>query len=156
MAAAARTEVHTVVRNVLVVDDSAPFRDVVTSALRRAGLDAAGAPGGHTAWPLLESLRPDLVLLDLSMPVVNGRQFLRQLRTSATLSHTLVVLVSGRAAAGDPWQADRHVVGRLVKGQFGLSELVDRVKLAITSRELEGAATNSGDAAQGRTLTPPA
>jgi two-component system phosphate regulon response regulator PhoB len=123
---------RSVLPRVLVVDDSAPFRDVVIAALRRAGVEAAGAADGRTAWPLMESLRPDLVLLDLSMPDVNGRQFLRKLRTTAALCGTPVLLVSGRCeSAHDPWQADRHLVGRLVKGRFGLSELVEKVRLAL-------------------------
>ena len=75
-----------------------------------------------------------LILLDLSMPEMNGRQFLRRLRLVPRFSSTPVFLVSGLAeSAAGSWGADRNVLGRLVKGRFGLSELVERVTRALAA-----------------------
>jgi CheY-like chemotaxis protein len=80
---------------------------------------------------ILGSVRPDLILLDLSMPKINGRQFLRRLRLDPRCPSTPVLLVSGSAgSAAGPWRANRHLLGRLAKARFGLSERVNRVALA--------------------------
>ena len=57
---------------VLVVDDEPTVREVVVSYLRRDGHDVAEAGDGHTALELLESDPPDLVVLDMMLPGVNG------------------------------------------------------------------------------------
>ena len=118
----------------MIVDDSPLFREAVAHALKRAGIDSVAAADGAEAWAAMEAVRPDLILLDLSMPTMNGRQFLRQLRIDPRFSQTPVILISGlpESAAG-PWAADRHLLGRLAKGRFGLSELVERVTQALTT-----------------------
>jgi CheY-like chemotaxis protein len=75
----------------------------------------------------------------LAMPNMNGPQFLRQLRLNARFSQTPVLLVSGLPeAATGPWAADRHLLGRLVKGRFRLTELVAIMAGAIASSAVDG------------------
>jgi CheY-like chemotaxis protein len=118
----------------MVVDDSRIFRDVVMNALRRAGIEAAEAADGAQAWELLRTVRPDLILLDLSMPEVSGAVFLRRLRSDRRWAAVPVIVVSGRAESGDSADLARHAVhGRLCKGRFGLSELVAKVAGVLAS-----------------------
>ncbi len=67
---------------VLIVDDSAVMRSLLRSVIMSdAGLEVAGTAGdGETALGVLQSLRPDLVLLDVEMPVMDGLVTLRKLR----------------------------------------------------------------------------
>ncbi len=67
---------------ILIVDDSAVMRSLLRSVIMsNAGLEVAGAAGdGETALSVLQSLRPDLVLLDVEMPVMDGLATLRKLR----------------------------------------------------------------------------
>ena len=67
---------------ILIVDDSAVMRSLLRSVIMSdAGLEVAGTAGdGETALGVLESLRPDLVLLDVEMPVMDGLVTLRKLR----------------------------------------------------------------------------
>jgi two-component system chemotaxis response regulator CheB len=67
---------------ILIVDDSAVMRSLLRSVIMAdAGLEVAGAAGdGETALSVLQSLRPDLVLLDVEMPVMDGLATLRKLR----------------------------------------------------------------------------
>ena len=81
---------------VLMIDDVPLFRDVVLHALQRAGHQVTAAANGAAAMEALKTVRPDLILLDLAMPEMNGLAFLRQLRSDKALGRTPVVVVSSR------------------------------------------------------------
>lgn len=71
------------VRRVLVVDDSAVAREVISTVLRRDGFDVDVASSGSSALQRIALRRPDVVVLDLEMPEMNGFEFLeRVMRTS--------------------------------------------------------------------------
>jgi PAS domain S-box-containing protein len=86
-------------RMLLVVDDDADTRDLLTVWLREAHLAVQSARDGQEALGLLEQFRPDLILLDLSMPRVNGWEFLDQLRSQARWADVPVVVVTGQDLA---------------------------------------------------------
>ena len=67
---------------ILVVDESRLVRDGLAAALSNEGYDAAVSATGRDAWMTLYSEQPDLIVLDLAMPGMDGLLFLRQLRCS--------------------------------------------------------------------------
>jgi DNA-binding NarL/FixJ family response regulator len=80
--------------SVLVVDDQAPFRLAAKAVLRRlAGFELAGeASSGHEAIELVDQLQPELVLMDINMPQMNGIEATRQIL--AAHPATVVILCS--------------------------------------------------------------
>jgi len=97
---------------VLVVDDEPTVREVVVSYLRRDGHDVAEAGDGNTALELLESDPPDLIVLDMMLPGVNGLDILRRVRASSSIP---VIMLTARAdesdrVAGLELGADDYVV----------------------------------------------
>ena len=97
---------------VLVVDDEPTVREVVVGYLRRDGHEVAEAADGHTALALLESEPPDLVVLDMMLPGVNGLDVLRRVRASSDVP---VIMLTARAdesdrVAGLELGADDYVV----------------------------------------------
>lgn len=62
-------------RLVLVVDDDELLQEAIGTALLLAGYEVLSAPNGARALDLLDTARPDLILLDLDMPVMGGREF---------------------------------------------------------------------------------
>ncbi|GDY12951.1 response regulator [Planctomycetota bacterium] len=83
--------------SVLVVDDNRLMRNMVARAVCLSGLAISAvleAGDGAQALAALRSQWVDLVLLDINMPVMDGEEFLRQLRADTALSATLVVVVS--------------------------------------------------------------
>lgn len=120
-------------RKVLVVDDDPHIRDVVCFALRRAGFDVAEAADGQDGIRAFRRVKPDLVILDVLMPGMDGLDVCRAIR-SETLSgseaggHNVPILfLSSRDAEGD------RVVGLDVGGDdyivkpFSPRELTARV-----------------------------
>ena len=83
--------------NVLIVDDSPILRTAIKKVVRLAGIDEDRiheAGNGQEALDLLETVWVDLVLLDLNMPVMDGEQFVTELRKRDAISDVAVVIVS--------------------------------------------------------------
>ncbi len=81
---------------VLVVDDSPTIRKVVASVLHDRGFKTMAAADGREALSLIEKNRVDMVLLDFVMPVMNGYQFCRELRSEKKWERLPVVLMSAK------------------------------------------------------------
>ena len=116
---------------VLIVDDDEDIVDTVRMVLTRRGWQVESAGEGAAGLERLRNgLRPEVVLLDLMMPGINGWQFCEALRADPELRGIPVVVVSG---AGDVGEKARSVgaVGHLRK-PFELSELYEVVRSATS------------------------
>jgi CheY-like chemotaxis protein len=82
-------------KRVLVVDDQPLLRDVQVLLLREAGYVATALSGAREALARLAELRPDLIVLDLSMPDMDGYQFLRRLRADEVWRALPVIVATG-------------------------------------------------------------
>jgi DNA-binding response OmpR family regulator len=78
---------------VLLVDDEAAIRKILGIKLRVSGYDVVAAPDGEKALELIDSAKPDLVLLDVLMPGIDGFQVLERLRARSNLP---VIVFSAR------------------------------------------------------------
>jgi len=124
---------------ILVVDDEASIRKLVSSYLRAEGYDVAEASDGARALEEVRSRRPDLVVLDVLMPGLDGLEVLRQLRT---FSDVYVVLLTARAEETDKLVGLGVGADDYVTKPFSPRELVARVKAALR-RQLATAATTT-------------
>ena len=79
---------------VLVVDDRPSLREVLAFTLQEAGIDVVEAATGADALRLTREARPDLVLLDVMLPDIDGREVCRRLKADPELRHTLVMHLS--------------------------------------------------------------
>ncbi|BDG09879.1 response regulator [Anaeromyxobacter paludicola] len=85
---------------VLIVDDSQELRSALSDTLRASGFEASTASDGAEALRTIEDgARPDVILLDLLMPGMDGAQFLEQLRASPKNRDIAIVVVTGVASA---------------------------------------------------------
>jgi DNA-binding response OmpR family regulator len=86
---------------VLVVDDEVPYVGVLREILTSYGLDVLVAYQGHQALNLVESVKPNLIMLDMMMPGMDGLTLLRQLRLESALRETPVIMVSANTTDND-------------------------------------------------------
>ena len=113
---------------ILVVDDDAHIREVVQFALEKAGLEVIEAGDGRRALELFSGLKPDLVILDITMPEMDGLAVCREIRKSFD---TPILFLSSRADEVD------RVVGLEIGGDdyvtklFSPRELVARVQVIL-------------------------
>lgn len=84
---------------VLVVDDDDELADVVRQVLRDAGYSVATVRHGAAALELVGHIVPDLILLDLTMPIMDGWSFVSQYRRTAKESARIVLLTANAHAA---------------------------------------------------------
>jgi CheY-like chemotaxis protein len=110
---------------ILVVDDVDDARDLTARLFRRAGYRCVTADGGEAALAAVDAEAPHLVLLDLTMPDMDGLEVLRRLRAEPRHRGLPVVLFT---AVGDPRTvAEARRLGAadyLVKGTVGVADLL--------------------------------
>ena len=76
---------------ILVIEDDASIREALCDVLRLAGHEAEGAEHGKAGLEMLSSSTPDVILLDLRMPVMNGVEFLRAVAPKKIRSRIIVL-----------------------------------------------------------------
>ena len=114
--------------SVLVVDDDGDVRALVVELLTRSGYDVSEAPNGREALKLLFEQRPDLVLLDISMPELDGWATLDRIRE---LSDVPVLMLSALGAELEKVRALRAGADDYVTKPFGRQELLARVESVL-------------------------
>lgn len=108
---------------VMVVDDEPAILDILVTVLEDEGYDVVTADNGLQAVDLFMTEQPDLVLLDIMMPGIDGREVYRRLRDRKALNGSRVVMLS---AGVQPNPAEYPVAAFLPK-PFDLDQLLDTV-----------------------------
>jgi CheY-like chemotaxis protein len=83
--------------SVLIVDDDAATRALFAAGLTIAGFEVAQACSGTQALACVRGFQPDVVLMDLAMPDMNGAEAIRRLKTASDTLHIHVFVVTGYA-----------------------------------------------------------
>lgn len=112
-------------RRILVVDDQDSIRRLLEVGLTEAGAEVWTAPDGPSALKSLESLRPDLILLDLAMPGMTGWQVLEALAASGHTALIPVVLQTSADDFGSFERARKQGAAAFISKPFRLSEVVE-------------------------------
>ena len=86
---------------VLLADDEEPLRRILGRELQRKGHQVLMAADGMQCILMAESETPDLILLDMSLPVIDGWEAARRLKASATTARVPIVALTAHAMAGD-------------------------------------------------------
>jgi CheY-like chemotaxis protein len=116
-------------KQILVVDDQAYLRDVEVMILKAAGYAATAIETAAEALSRLAELRPDLILLDLSMPGMSGQEFLERLRAEDAWQGLPVILSTGLLHEDAASTVDGAV--ELLPKPFSDTALLDRVRQLI-------------------------
>jgi CheY-like chemotaxis protein len=115
---------------ILVVDDERAFCDVVCEILEAIGYRAYFALDAVQALQSLPQVKPDVVLTDVMMPVMDGLSFVRYLREQPTWSSIPVVIISAKATQEDRRKAFESGADEFLSKPFSsydLEELIERI-----------------------------
>ena len=113
------------------VEDDASIRDIEIYALNSTGLEARGFEDGLSFWQALQAEQPQLVILDVMLPGVDGVELLRRMKDAPELSQIPVIMATAKGAEYDKIQSlDLGADDYLVK-PFGMMEMVSRVKAVL-------------------------
>ena len=126
---------------VLVVEDDDPTRDVLRRTLVKEGWDIIEADNGRSALESMAASQPDLILLDLMMPEMDGFQFITELRQEPTwLSIPVVVVTAKELTAAERLQLNGYVERVLQKGKYDrdylLRQIADLVRAYVRHHEI--------------------
>ena len=119
---------------VLVADDDADIRMLVSLRLRSAGFDVVQAENGERALELVESERPALCVLDVTMPKVDGFEVTRRLRANAETARLPVILLTARAQSRDLSEGIAAGATDYMPKPFKADDLIARVKAELEGR----------------------
>jgi DNA-binding response OmpR family regulator len=111
------------------------MRGLIQLIFERRGYRVIGVKKGELGLELLKSLNPDVVLLDLMLPDVDGWELYRQMKEDEDLAEVPVIIVTARNEKRDAAKG-RRVVGndRFVQKPFEIQDLVDMVNQALEQR----------------------
>ena len=90
---------------ILLVEDNEMNRDMLTRRLERKGLEVVIAVDGQAGVDMATTASPDLVLMDLSLPVMDGREATRQIKADLAMQTIPVIALTAHAMAGDEQKA---------------------------------------------------
>lgn len=116
---------------ILVVDDEPPIRRLLKTSLGAQGYDVIEAGTGTAALAAVERDKPDLMILDLGLPDLDGAEVIRRLRPQSPLP--IIVLSSRDDERGKVEALDLGANDYVVK-PFGMEELVARIRAALRTR----------------------
>jgi CheY-like chemotaxis protein len=119
---------------ILIVDDNETNRDILATRLRTHGYDLCQAADGEAALAAAETLLPDLILLDVMMPKLNGIEVCRRLKKDAALPFMAIILVTAKADSKD------IVVGLDAGADEYLTKPVDQAALDWIDRRFNSGA----------------
>jgi DNA-binding response OmpR family regulator len=120
---------------ILCIDDEKEIIDLIRLILNRKGYDVAGAIGGEEGLAKARSWRPDLVLLDLMMPDMDGWEVFHRIRADEALSGIPVIVVTARAQSIDR-VLGLHVarVDDYISKPFTPQDLVESVERVLSKK----------------------
>jgi two-component system response regulator VicR len=113
---------NTTVKNIVCIEDEPEMIELIRLILSRRGFDVHGAPGGKKGLDMVREMLPDLVLLDLMMPEMDGWEVYQQMKADASMRDIPVIGL--------------HIakVDDYIAKPFGPQELIDSVEKILNSK----------------------
>ena len=116
---------------VLCIEDEPDMIDLIKLALERGGFRAIGALGGRQGLDVAKRVRPDIVLLDLMMPDMNGWEVARRIRADESLKDVRIVVLSAlRRGCHD--HRELPVVDAYVEKPFAPNHLLSELRQTLS------------------------
>lgn len=142
---------------VLVVDDMPIFLEPIAATLRREGYETCCAQNGMEALAIAQREPPDLILLDIAMPVLDGLSCLKRLRADPRTRSIPVIMLTAAAERQMVLSAvGAGIQGYLLKSRFSLEAMLAQVRKALASRSAPSAVpSRGGEGVRPKVETPP-
>lgn len=128
------------VKKILVVDDGKVVLPLITARLEQNGYQVIVASDGLEGLEKAEDEKPDLILVDVSMPRMNGLQMVQLLRTYETLKETPVIVITASRQKDEAAWREQVGVRHFILKPFDAKELLEKVKEVLHSQPSREAA----------------
>lgn len=121
---------------ILVVDDDKVIQQLVEVNLELEGYDVAKASDGEEALRVVKEFKPDLVVLDVMMPRMDGREVCRRIKADPASAHIPVIFLSARAQDMDVQSGLDLGASAYVTKPFDPVDLLDTVQQILTGQQV--------------------
>ena len=115
-------------KTILIVEDSATERHAIKAALEKAGYTVLEAEDGESGVQMAKDKTPDLVLMDIVMPGMNGFQATRAITREAGTSHIPVIMVTTKAQQTDQLWGERQGASAYLTKPLDMDKLLATIK----------------------------
>ncbi len=113
---------------IMVVDDSITVRKITARLLERQGMEALTAKDGFDAMAKLQTYIPDLILLDVEMPRMDGYELATQIRNNPDLKHLPIIMITSRTGIKHREKAKKLGINRYLGKPFNDIELMENIR----------------------------
>ncbi len=120
---------------VLIVDDELDFREIIVKRLRARNIEVSGVESGHLALEALESSEPDVIILDVRMPGLDGIETLREIKKKKPL--TEVIMLTGQASVDSGIKGMQLGAFDYLIKPIALDELLEKVRMAYERKLIQ-------------------
>jgi len=126
---------NTTVKHIVCIEDEPEMIDLIQLILNRRGFEVLGAPGGKEGLEMVRKTLPDLVLLDLMMPDMDGWEVYQQMKADDSTRNIPVIVVTAKAQNIDK-VLGLHIakVDDYIAKPFGPQELIDSVEKVLSQK----------------------
>ena len=119
-------------KKILIVEDDKFLRELITQKLIREDFEVSEAVDGEEGIKKIKEEKPDLILLDLILPGIDGFEVLSQMKKESTLVSTPVIILSNLGQKDDVERGLKMgAVDYLIKAHFTPGEIIDKIKAAL-------------------------
>ena len=116
-------------KKVLIIEDEKPLRDIYAMILEKEGFKVNKAENGQAGMKKLKSFKPDLIILDMLMPVINGIEFLKRANLTIDFPETKTIIVSNLSDAISKNESKKYgVVHTFLKVNLSPNDLAEAAK----------------------------
>ncbi|OQW91930.1 MAG: hypothetical protein BWK79_15770 [Beggiatoa sp. IS2] len=128
------TEIQPTAPVIMVVDDSITVRKVTARLLKRQGMEVITAKDGVDAIAQLQEQIPDLMLLDVEMPRMDGYELATQVRNTPELKHIPIIMITSRTGAKHRDKAEKIGINRYLGKPFNETELLENINALLNEK----------------------
>lgn len=113
------------------VEDERGIRELIIYTLQNTGFEAAGFESGKALFSALRNTKPELILIDIMLPDVDGIEILKQLRSNISTKEIPVIMVTAKGTEYDKVIGLDSGADDYIAKPFGMMELVSRIKAVL-------------------------
>lgn len=115
-------------KRILVVEDQEDNRQILRDLLSNAGFEIIEAETGEEALVAASSQRPDLILMDIQLPVLDGYEVTRRIKANPLLQEIPIIVVTSYALSGDEGKAREAGCNEYVTKPYSPRELLTKIR----------------------------
>ena len=130
-------------KRILLVEDTSHLSEEIADILRLEGYQVSTATNGLLALEHLPGFSPDLIITDLLMPVMNGFEFIKQVRSMASLKSTPIIILSAKTSEADKVLAKEVGADAFIVKPCKGHELVASINSLINHKEITNPTRNT-------------